>query len=96
MTTEFLMKVDIIFKDDKKDKRIVGGANSKYPIEDLSWLNFIDKDVMIKTKSGDFLFTVKKIDIFTSISGLLNIGLTLYDNTNFNHLNIGDKVYKIT
>ncbi len=90
------MEVGVIFKDDGKDKRIAGGANSKYPIEDLSWLNFINKDVMIKTKRGDFVFTVKKIDIFISISGSLNIGLTLYDNINFNHLNIGDKVYKIT
>ena len=49
---------------------------------------------MIRTKKGFIYLKVKKIDIFPSIAGALNIGLTLYDNEKFDLLNIGDKVYK--
>lgn len=46
-------------------------------------------------KEEEFIFKVKKVDVFPSISGALNIGLTLYEDTNFDSINIGDKVYKI-
>ena len=95
MKIKFLMEIGFMFKNDEKDKRVVGGADSKYSTKDLSWLDFIDKTIMIKTKKGDLLFKVKKVDVFPSISGSLNIGLTLYDNKQFNFLNVGDKVYKI-
>lgn len=89
------MEIGYLFRTGEKGKRIVGGADPKYPVEDLSWLDFTDKDIMIRTKSNDLLFKVKKIDIFPAISGKLNIGLTLYDDEQFNFLNIGDKVYKV-
>lgn len=95
MTTEFLMEIGFLFRTGEKGKRIVGGADSKYSVEDLSWLNFTNKNIMIKTKNSELLFKVKTIDIFPAISGNLNIGLTLYDDEQFHFLNIGDKVYKI-
>lgn len=95
METEFLMEIAYIFKNGEKGKRIVGGADSKYPTKDLSWINFTNKNVMIMIKEEAFLFKVKKVDVFPSISGALNIGLTLYEDTNFDSINIGDKVYKI-
>lgn len=91
---EFLMEIGFIFKNGEKGKRIVGGADFKYSCENLDWLNFTGKDVMIDTKKGFTYFKVKKIDIFPSIAGALNIGLTLYDNEEFVLLGIGDKVYK--
>lgn len=91
---EFLMEIGFIFKDGEKGKRIVGGADTKYSCENLDWLNFKGKNVMIRTKKGFIYLKVKKIDIFPSIAGALNIGLTLYDNEKFDLLNIGDKVYK--
>lgn len=95
MTTEFLMEIGCLFKTGEKGKRIVGGVDSKYSVEDFSWLDFTNKNIMIKTKSNDLLFKVKKIDIFPAISGNLNIGLTLDDDEQFNCINIGDKIYKI-
>lgn len=95
METEFLMEIAYILKNGEKGKRIVGGADSKYPTQDLSWLNFRNRNVMIMIKEEGFLFKVKKVDVFPSISGALNIGLTLYEDTNFDSINIGDKVYTI-
>ena len=91
---EFLMEIGFVFKDGEKGKRIVGGVNSKYSCENLEWLNFKEKNVMIKTKKGYIHLKVKRIDIFPSITGALNLGLTLYDDEKFDLLNIGDKVYK--
>lgn len=95
MTTEYLMNIGFIFKDVEKGRRIVGGADLKYSTTDLSWLDFINENILVKTKSGDFIFKVKKIDVFSSISGALNIGLTLYDDLQFDFLSVGDVVYKI-
>ena len=95
MITEFLMEIGFIFRDGEKGKRIVGGIDSKYSCEDLSWLEIIDKKIMIKSQKGEFLLKVKKIDIFPSIAGALNVGLTVYDDAQFDFINIGDKVYKI-
>ena len=53
----------------------------------------MNKNIKIKTKNGDFIFEVKSVDIFSSISGFLNIGLTLYDSIEFDFVNIRDKVY---
>lgn len=44
------MEIGFIFKDGEKGKRIVGGADSKYSCENLDWLNFSQKNVMIRTK----------------------------------------------
>lgn len=96
MAIEFLMDIGFIFKTNGKEKRIVGGPDPKYSIEDLSWLDFTNKNIVIKVNNSDFLFKVKKIDIFPAISDKFNIGLTLFDDLQFDFLNIGDKVYKIT
>lgn len=95
MTTELLMTVGLIFKDSGKTKRIVGGAESHYSINDLSWLNFNGEKVMIRTSTSDLYFQVRKIDVFSSISGAINIGLTLDTDTQFDAVHIGDKVFKI-
>ena len=90
---ELLMTVDYIFKDG--EKRIVGGAEPHYPTDDLSWLDFNGKEVMIQTMNGNLLFRVQKIDVFSSISGAINIGLTLDDISQIDRIRIGDKVFKI-
>lgn len=93
MTTEFLMEIGFLFKTG--EKRIAGGIDSKYSVQDLNWIDFINKNIIIKTKNNDLLFKVKKVDLFPAISSRLNIGLTLYDYQQFDFLNVGDKVYKI-
>lgn len=95
MRTKFLMTIDFIFKNDEKQK-IVGGTNLKYSDESFHLLNIINKDVVMKTKNENFIFQVKNVDVFSSISGLLNVGLTLYDSKEFNFLSIGDEVYIIS
>lgn len=95
MKKVLIMTVSYIFKDGEKGKRIVGGAESHYSTKDLSWLDFTDKKVVIETVKGDLFFKVKKIDVFPSISGAINIGLTLDDDIEFHNINIGDKVFKI-
>ena len=95
MLKELMLKVDFIFNDEK-GKRIVGGAEPNYSTDDLRWLDFNGKEIMIQTSKGDMFFIVKKIDVFSSISGAINIGLTLDADTQFDAINIGDKVFKIS
>ena len=60
MTTELLMTVGEIMPDGGEGgKRIVGGAEPQYPTDDLSWLNFRGKEVMIQTSRGDIFFQSK-------------------------------------
>ena len=95
MITELLMTVGFIFKDGEKGKRIVGGAESHYPTDDLGWLDFTGKEILIQTSKGDLYFKVIKIDTFPSISRAINIGLTLDSDTQFDVIKVGDKVFKI-
>ena len=90
------MTVGVIFKDGEKGKRIVGGAESNYPTDDLSWLNFNGGEIMIRTLKKDMFFKVKKIDVFPSISGAINIGLTLDADVQFDAISVGDKVFKVS
>lgn len=87
---KFLMQIDFIFQ---KEKRIAGGTNLKCSKESFDLLNRISNNIIIKTKNGDFVFEVKKVDVFLSIAGFMNIGITLYDRKEFCYLNIEDKVY---
>lgn len=87
------MTVGFVFKDGQK--RIVGGAESRYPADDLAWLDFMGKEIMIQAAKGGLIFKVKRIDIFPSISGDINIGLTLDADTQFDSIKVGDKVFKI-
>lgn len=94
MKTELLMTVDYIFSDDKKGKRIVGGAESHYSTVDLGWLNIMGKEVLIQTSKGEVYFKVIKVDVFPSITGALNIGLTLDADALFESVGIGDQVFR--
>ena len=94
ITMELLMTVGYIFKDG--EKRIAGGAEPHYPTDDLSWMDFNGKEVMIQTMNGNLLFGVQKMELFSSISGALNIGLTLDVDSQFDVIRIGDKVFKMS
>ena len=95
MKTELLMTIDYIFTDEKKGKRIVGGAKPYYSATDLGWLNVIGKKVLIQTSKGEIYFKVIKADVFTSIAGAINIGLTLEADALFESICKGDQVFKI-
>ncbi|NDO47415.1 hypothetical protein [Clostridium sp. MD294] len=91
----FLITINFILFLNIKCKRVVGGTSLNI-IDDLSWLNIINGYIMVKTKSRNFIFKVKNIDLFWSISGFLNIGLVLYDSKEFNFLSIGYEVHIIS
>lgn len=94
MKTELLMTVGFIMPDGgEEEKRIVGRAEPQYPTDDLSWLNFIGKEIMIQTSRGDMFFKVKEIHVFHSIWGAINIGLTLDTDNQLNAIRVGDKVW---
>lgn len=91
---EFLMTVAVVLPHDGEGKRIVGGAAPHYPAEDISWLDFSGKEVMLQTSAGEMRFKVKEIHVFTSIWGGINIGLTLEDSLYLDAIKAGDKVFK--
>ncbi len=95
MKLKFLIEISFILKNGEKDKRIVCGVKADYLMKNFNNLNLVHQDIIIKTQTGNFIFKVKKIDVFSSISGSFNIGFTLYDNANFHFLNVGDKIYNI-
>lgn len=96
MITELIMTVGCIFKNGEKGKRIVGGAEPHYSTSNVEWLNFNGEEIMIRTSKKDMFFKVKKIDVFLSISGAINIGLTLDADAQFDAISVGDKVFKIS
>lgn len=95
MHTELLMTIDFILQDTEKTKRIAGGAETHWPTDDLRWLDFTGKNIMIRTDKKDLYFTVTKIDISTSIWGAINIALTIDADAQFDAVHRGDKVFKI-
>lgn len=95
MKTELIMTIDFIFEAEETGKRIVGGAEAHYPANDLSWLDFTGREIMIRTAEKDLFFKVKKIDVFSSISGALNLGFTLEEDISVEAVSVGDKVFKI-
>lgn len=95
MKTELLMTIGFIMPDGGEGgKRIVGTAEPRYPTDDLSWLNFRGKEIMIQTSRGDMFFKVKEIHVYNSIWGAINIGLTLDTDNQLDAIKVGDKVWK--
>lgn len=92
MITELLMIVGTIFE---KEKIIVGGAEEKYSTTDLSWIDFLNKRILVQTAKGRYFYRVLKIDMYYSIAGAIGLGLTLEDSAQFDAINEGDKVFKI-
>ena len=92
MTTELLMRADIIFE---QEKLIIGGSESKYSTTDLSRVDFLNKEIMIQTARGNCFYKVLKIDMYYSIAGAIRLGLKLEDSVQFCAICEGDKVFKI-
>lgn len=95
MITELIMTVGFIIKNSEKGNKIVGGAELCHSTSDLSWLNFDGEEILIQTSKEDMYVVVRKIDVFPSISGAINIGLTLDDAVQLDAISVGDKVFKI-
>ena len=60
-----------------------------YRTNDLKWLNFNGGEIMLQTSKEGILFKVKESDVFPSISCAINIGLTLYADTQLDSIGVG-------
>lgn len=53
----------------------------------------VDKYILIKTKTEELTFRVKRMDLSTSIYGSLIIGITVFNTDNFSKIESGNHVF---
>lgn len=94
MRYEHFMQIGLTIND-KKMGCIIIGADPKFTLDNTSGLNIVDKYIMVKTTLEELRFKVKKVDISTSISGNLSIGIIIYYSDDFIKIKAGDIVYKV-
>ncbi|URZ03828.1 hypothetical protein [Clostridium felsineum] len=92
MAYEKIMNVGFAIKDEKKGCIIIGGIDDDFSLDRL---DIEEKNIIVKNSINEFVFEVKKVDISTSISGKINIGLRLIDSADFSKIVAGDEVFKI-
>ncbi|MFD0671905.1 hypothetical protein [Cohnella sp. GCM10027633] len=93
MNYEQIMQVGLTLNNNLGS--IIIGANPKISLNTMNRLDVADKEIMVKTFSEELKFKVKKVDISTSISGSISIGMIIYDSDDFIKVKAGDEVYKI-
>ncbi|MED1947048.1 MULTISPECIES: hypothetical protein [Brevibacillus] len=74
---------------------IVGGADPVFSSSNTKIPYLVDKYIMVKTTTEELKFKVKKMDLSTSISGMPNIGITIYESDDFIKIKAGDEVYAV-
>lgn len=94
MSYEHFMQIGLTIND-KKRGNIIIGADPKFTLDNTSELNIVDQYIMVKTNLEELRFKVKKVDISTSISGSLSIGIIIYDSDDFFKIKAGNIVYKV-
>lgn len=95
MNLEYIMTIDLI-KEIEKGRMIMGGADSKYSIDNMKGLYLVDQEIIIQASNIQYRFKVKDVTITTSIANQINVAYILYDSENFFELKQGDKVYRIS
>lgn len=93
MNITHIMQVGYSINHEKLGCIIVGGADPSFTSNDSKVPYLVDKHIMVKTSKGDKKFKVKKMELSTSIIGMTNIGITIYDSQNFSEVNTGDEVF---
>lgn len=91
MSYKKIMNIGFVIRDKKKGCIIIGGIDDKFLVDEL---DIIGKNIIVKNSVDEFKFKVKSIDISTSITGKVNIGLILFDSANFYKILAGDEVLK--
>lgn len=95
MCYEHIMQIGLTVNDKKRGFIIIGGADPKFTSDNLIGLNIIDKYITVRTPTENLIFKVKKVDISTSISENLNIGIIIYDSDDFTKIKAGNEVFII-
>lgn len=72
---------------------IVGGADPVFSSNNTKVPYLVYKYIMVKTATEELKFKVKNMDLSTSISGMLNIGITVYDSDDFSKIKTGSDVF---
>lgn len=93
MIYEKIMDVGFALKDKNKGCIIIGGLDCSFSLDRLV-IN--KKNIVVKNSMNELVFKVKKVDISTSISGKINLGITLFNSSDFTKIIPGDEVFKIT
>ncbi|ATF16277.1 hypothetical protein A616_31275 [Brevibacillus brevis X23] len=92
MMYEHIMRVGMTINDKKRGCIIVGGVDPTFSSNNTKVPNIVDKYIMVKTTTEELKFKVKKMDLSTSITGNLSIGISTYDSDDFSKVKSGDEV----
>lgn len=93
MCNTHIMQIGYSLNHKKLGCIIVGGADPIFSSKNTKVPYLVGKYIMVKTTTEELKFKVKKMDLSTSISGMLNIGLTIYDSDDFSKIKTGNHVF---
>lgn len=88
-----VMQIGYSINHDKLGCIIVGGADPVFSSSNSKVPYLVDKYIMVKTTTEELKFKVKKMELSTSISGMVNIGITVYESDDFSKIKQGDHVF---
>lgn len=88
-----VMQIGYSIDHEKLGCIIVGGADPTLSSNNTKVPYLVDKYIMVKNTTEELKFKVKKMDLSTSISGMLNIGITVYDSDDFSKIKTGSHVF---
>ncbi|ASJ56395.1 hypothetical protein BP422_24200 [Brevibacillus formosus] len=92
MMYEHIMRVGMTINDKNRGCIIVGGVDPTFSSNNTKIRNITDRFIMVKSTTEELKFKVKKIDLSTSITGNLSIGISIYDSDDFIKIKAGDEV----
>ncbi|GIO43403.1 MULTISPECIES: hypothetical protein [Paenibacillus] len=93
MSYTHIMEIGYSKSHDKLGCIIVGGADPIFSSNNTKLPYLVDKYIMVKTTNEELQFKVKKMNVSTSISGMINIGITIYDSEDFSKIKTGNHVF---
>lgn len=93
MTYTHIMEIGYSKSHEKLGCIIVGGADPVFSSNHTKIPYLVDKHIIVKTTKEELEFKVKKMDVSTSISGMINIGITIYDSEDFSKIKTGNHVF---
>lgn len=88
-----IMQIGYSINHEKLGCIIVGGADPIFSSSNSKVPYLVGKYIIVKTTREELKFKVKKMDLSTSISGMINIGITIYDSDDFSKIKTGNHVF---
>lgn len=90
-----IMQIGYSMNHEKLGCIIVGGADPTFSSNNTKVPYLVGKSIMVKTTTEELKFKVKKMDLSKSISGMLNIGITICDSDDFSKIKTGNHVFAL-